>query len=50
MSYQDRLFDRGVRSLIAELVLQWNDYFSQLISEVIAAHPPYEAVDPDRQQ
>ena len=48
MSYQDRLFDRGVRSLIAELVRHWNDYFSTLISEVIAAHPAGEAVDPDR--
>lgn len=48
MSYQDRLFDREVRTMVTELVLGWNDYFRSMIEDIIAVYPPRESVDADR--
>lgn len=48
MSYQDRLFDREVRAIVTEMVREWNNYFRSMIDEIIAVHPPREAVDSER--
>src|SRR5690606_20768528 len=46
MSYQDRLFDREVRALVASTVQGWNAYFRGMIDAVVAVYPPREPVDP----
>ena len=48
MSYQDRLFDRDVRTMVTELVHGWNDYFRSMIEDIIAVYPPREPIDADR--
>lgn len=48
MSYQDRLFDRGVRELVAKSVRDWNNYFQQMIDEVVAVHGAPEGVGADQ--
>lgn len=48
MSYQDRLFDRDVRELVTKVVEDWNSFFRELITEIIAIYPPREAIDPDQ--
>jgi TetR/AcrR family transcriptional repressor of nem operon len=45
MSYQDRLFDREVRAMVAATVRDWNGYFKTMLDEVVAAYPPREPVD-----
>ena len=48
MSYQDRLFDRGVRELVAKTVRDWNNYFQRMIDEVVAVHGTPEGVGADQ--
>jgi len=48
LSYQDRLFDRGVRDLVAELVHEWLTLIRVLVEEALAAHPVREAVDAEQ--
>ncbi|MDB5541914.1 MAG: TetR/AcrR family transcriptional regulator [Devosia sp.] len=48
MSYQDRLFDREIRTMVSELVRGWNDYFRSMIEDIIAVYPPREPVDAER--
>lgn len=45
MTYQDRLFDRGVRDLVAELTREWLDRIRELVAAALAAHPTREPVD-----
>jgi AcrR family transcriptional regulator len=48
LSYQDRLFDRGVRAMVADTVKTWNDYFERMIEDVLAVHRPREPVAPEQ--
>jgi AcrR family transcriptional regulator len=45
MSYQDRLFDRDVRELVAKTVRDWNNYFRAMIDDIVAAYGAPEGVD-----
>lgn len=45
--YQERLFDREVRSLMAESVESWNRRFRGILDEIAALHPPRDNVDLD---
>ena len=47
-SYQDRLFDRGVRALSAELTHEWLALVRSLVEEALAAHPVREPVDAEQ--
>jgi AcrR family transcriptional regulator len=48
MSYQDRLFDRGVRDLVAELTREWLDLVRGMVEAALAAHPLREPVDAEQ--
>jgi len=48
MSYQDRLFDREVRSMVTSIVQGWNDFFRSMLDEIVAVYQPREAVDAER--
>lgn len=48
MSYQDRLFNREVRSMVTTNVEDWNAYFRRMIVAILEAYTPREAVDADR--
>src|SRR5690606_26521088 len=48
MTYQDRLFDREVRAMVAQTVEKWNGFFSARLAAVLAAYPPREAVDAEQ--
>jgi TetR/AcrR family transcriptional regulator, transcriptional repressor for nem operon len=48
MSYQDRLFDREVRTMVTDTVTGWNGFFCEMIEAVLAAYTPREAVDADK--
>ena len=48
MSYQERLFDREVRGMVAASVAEWNAFFTQMIGEIIAVYPPRQEVEPER--
>jgi AcrR family transcriptional regulator len=43
--YQERLFDREVRNLMAKTVKAWNTRFLSYLEEIAAIHPPRAAVD-----
>jgi TetR/AcrR family transcriptional regulator, transcriptional repressor for nem operon len=45
--YQDRLFDREIRDLMRQGVLDWRQRFLAAINEIEAVYPPREAVDPN---
>ena len=45
--YQEQLFDREVRELIARSVKAWNARFRAILDEIAAVHPPREPVDLD---
>jgi len=45
LSYQDRLFDRGVRDLVAELTQEWLGLVQTLVEEALAQHPVREPVE-----
>ena len=48
ISYQDRLFDRDVRTMVTEAVLGWTDFFRTMIEDIVELYPPREAIDPER--
>ena len=48
MSYQDRLFDREVRSMVTQTVKTWNDFFEGMIEEILAVYPSREPVEADK--
>jgi AcrR family transcriptional regulator len=48
LSYQDRLFNRDVRAMVAGTVKSWNDYFERMIEEVLAVYQPREPVSPEQ--
>lgn len=48
MSYQDRLFDREVRSLVTETAERWNAYIRDMVDDILAVYAPREAIDADR--
>lgn len=48
MSYQDRLFDREVRGLVAQNVANWNAYFTGMLDDILAVYRPHQPVDPAR--
>lgn len=48
MSYQDRLFDRTVRTELIRITDEWSRYFRNLIEEIVAIYPPREPVDLDQ--
>ncbi len=45
--YQERLFDRDLRDLNAQAVLQWRRRFRGLLDEIAARYRPREPVEPD---
>lgn len=45
MSYQDRLFDRDVRAVVATSTENLVDYFHRILVEVAKVHPPREDTD-----
>lgn len=44
-TYQDRLFDAGVRALNRRAVLGWRARFRAMLEEIAERHPPRVAVD-----
>ena len=48
MSYQDRLFDREVRGLVALNVANWNAFFTDMLDDILAVYRPHLPVDPAR--
>lgn len=48
MSYQDRLFDREVRGLVAQNVANWNAFFTDMLDDILAVYRPHQPVDPAR--
>ena len=48
MSYQDRLFNREVRELVAKTVRDWNRYFRDMIEDIAAVHGMPEGTDADQ--
>ncbi|HEV7278031.1 MAG TPA: TetR/AcrR family transcriptional regulator [Devosiaceae bacterium] len=44
LSYQDRLFDRSVRELAAELTREWLALVHNLVEEALALHPVRDSV------
>jgi TetR/AcrR family transcriptional repressor of nem operon len=47
MSYQDRLFDRDVRALVAKITHEWSEKFSVMLEEIAKVYPPRDEVDLD---
>jgi TetR/AcrR family transcriptional repressor of nem operon len=45
MSYQDRLFDRDVRALVAKITHEWSEKFCDMLEEIAKVHPPRDPVD-----
>ncbi|MEK1886565.1 MAG: TetR/AcrR family transcriptional regulator [Phyllobacterium sp.] len=45
--YQERLFDRNVRNLIAQSVKEWNIRFRAILDDIADVHPPRDAIDLD---
>lgn len=45
--YQERLFDRNVRELNRQAVLNWRARFRGILAEIVALYPPREDVDLD---
>ncbi|GGE30732.1 TetR family transcriptional regulator [Agaricicola taiwanensis] len=45
--YQERLFDREVRTLTAASVRSWNMRFRKVLDDIAAVHPPRELIDLD---
>jgi AcrR family transcriptional regulator len=45
--YNERMFDREVRDLYKQAVLNWRTRFRAILDEVVAAYPPRENVDLD---
>ena len=45
--YQERLFDREVRELMAQSVRGWNARFRNILDGIALVHPPREPVDLD---
>jgi AcrR family transcriptional regulator len=43
--YNERLFDRDVREINRQAVLQWRQRFLQIFEEIAAIYPPREEVD-----
>ncbi|WP_193178714.1 TetR/AcrR family transcriptional regulator [Oricola nitratireducens] len=43
--YNERLFDRDVREINRQAVLQWRQRFLQIFEEIVAIYPPREEVD-----
>jgi TetR/AcrR family transcriptional regulator, transcriptional repressor for nem operon len=43
--YQERLFDRGVRRLYRDIVIDWRARFGAILAEIAEQHPPREPVD-----
>lgn len=48
VTYQDRLFDRDIKEMVAGTVARWNGYFQEMFAEIAAAYPPREPVDLDQ--
>lgn len=48
MAYQDRLFDRGVRSTVHEIMRDWVGFFRSYLGEIAAVHAPRTPVDLDQ--
>jgi AcrR family transcriptional regulator len=48
MSYQDRLFDREVRGLVAQSVVDWNGYFTSMLNDILAVYQPHQPIEPER--
>jgi TetR/AcrR family transcriptional regulator, transcriptional repressor for nem operon len=45
MSYQDRLFDRDVRALVAKITREWSEKFCDMLDAIAKVYPPREPVD-----
>ncbi len=45
MSYQDRLFDRDVRALVAKITREWSEEFCDMLEAIAKVYPPREPVD-----
>jgi TetR/AcrR family transcriptional regulator, transcriptional repressor for nem operon len=45
MSYQDRLFDRDVRALVAKITREWSEKFCDMLDDIAKVYPPREPVD-----
>ncbi|MFU0502993.1 TetR/AcrR family transcriptional regulator [Pseudaminobacter sp. NGMCC 1.201702] len=45
--YQERLFDREIRTLTAQSVEGWNTRFRAMLEDIASVHPPRVAVDLD---
>ena len=43
--YNERLFDRDVREINRQAVLQWRQRFLHIFEEIVAIYPPREEVD-----
>ena len=46
-AYQDRLFDRGVRNLNRQAILEWRKRFRAMFEEIAAVYEPREEVNMD---
>lgn len=44
-TYQERLFDREVRDIMARAVQGWNERFRGAVNEIALVYPPRETVD-----
>jgi TetR/AcrR family transcriptional repressor of nem operon len=45
MSYQDRLFDRDVRALVAKITHEWSEKFCDMLEDIAKVYPPRDPVD-----
>lgn len=45
MSYQDRLFDRDVRAMVARITREWSEKFFDMLASIAKVYPPRETVD-----
>jgi TetR/AcrR family transcriptional repressor of nem operon len=48
MSYQDRLFNREVRELVAKTVRVWNHYFRVMIDDIAAVYGMPDGIEADQ--
>ncbi len=48
MSYQDRLFDREIRSMVTTIMRSWNGFFETMLEEIVALYPPREHIETAR--
>lgn len=46
-AYQDRLFDKGVRDLNRQAILEWRTRFRSMFEEIATVYPPREDVNLD---